>query len=122
MGLSEHEQQMLDEMERQLYRSEADVMQAPKSRALLNTRFVVFGVLTIIAGLGLLITGVSIQMLWLGMVGFVVMFAGALLAFSKTESSSETSSQTPHPGGKPSRPSLADRMSQRWNERMEGDR
>lgn len=121
MGLSEREQQMLDEMERQLYRSEADVMQAPKSRAQLNTRYVVFGVLTIIAGLGLLIAAVSLQMLWLGMIGFAVMFVGALLAFSKTDAPSSTSgSQSSR--SKSSKPSLADRMSARWNERMQGDR
>lgn len=124
MGLSEREQQLLDEMERRLYQSEADVLQAPASRTRLNLRSLVLGILVLVAGVALLLAGVGTQQLWLGLVGFVVMLGGTLLAFSKREPLQQG---TPREGQSANAPSaasesLADRMNRRWDERMEGER
>ncbi len=125
MGLSEREQQMLEEMERQLYRSEADVLKTPESRTRLHPRAVVLGVLLLLAGVGLLLGGASAQQLWLGMVGFGVMLVGALVAFSKTERVQAGGAGNNAPtstASASSKESLADRMTRRWDQRMEGER
>lgn len=124
MGLSEREQQLLDEMERRLYQSEADVLQAPATRTRLNLRSLVLGILVLIAGLAMLITGVGLQQLWLGLVGFAVMLAGTLLAFSKREAvqSDAGLGQAPTSDRAEAKESLAERMNRRWDQRMEGER
>lgn len=126
MGLSEREQQLLDDMERRLYQSEADVMQTAPSRARLNLRSLVLGILVLLVGVGALIAGVGLQQLWLGLVGFAVMLGGTLLAFSKREEPGsddslfgEQSSGAPVSGA---RESFSDRMNRRWEERMDGER
>lgn len=126
MGLSEREQQLLEEMERRLYQSEADVMQtAQGSRTRLNARSLVLGILVGLVGLAALVGGVAAQQLWLGVVGFAVMMVGALFAFSKRESAGE-SVPTRGPAARRSAPeareSFSDRMQRRWDERMEGER
>jgi hypothetical protein len=123
MALSEHEQQLLDDMERRLYQSEADVMQTDRVARRLNMRSLVLGILVVLAGIGALIAGAGLQLFWLGLVGFVIMLAGALLAFSQRES--EIDAQVQHgkaPQTTASRESLGDRMSRRWEERMDGER
>ena len=123
MALSEREQQLLDDMERRLYQSEADVMQTAHASTRLNLRSLVLGILVVLAGIGALIAGAAFQMFWLGLVGFAIMLGGALLAFSKRESDLDGSTRV---GGvsKPqeSRESLSDRMNRRWEERMDGER
>lgn len=123
MALSEREQQLLDDMERRLYQSEADVMQTAHASTRLNLRSLVLGILVLLAGIGALIAGAGLQMFWLGLVGFAIMLAGALLAFSKRESDLDAPA-----GGsgaakaRESRESLSDRMNRRWEERMDGER
>jgi len=127
MGLSEREQQLLDEMERRLYQSEADVMQTPSgSRKRLNLRSVVLGIVLGIVGLGVLIGGVAAQQLWLGLIGFAIMLGGALLAFTRkggdAVETGAASSQGDRGRGAHPQESFGDRMSRRWDERMEGER
>ena len=123
MALSVREQQLLDDMERRLYQSEADVMQTAHASTRLNLRSLVLGILVVLAGIGALIAGAAFQMFWLGLVGFAIMLAGSLLAFSKRESDLDAST-----GGsgttkaRQSRESLSDRMNRRWEERMDGER
>ena len=128
MGLSEHEQQLLDEMERRLYQSEADVVQtAQGAHTQFNLRSLVLGIVLGLVGIGVLVGGVAAQQLWLGVIGFAVMLSGALLAFSKREPVAPESGSTVTSGGPVSpasaqRESFSDRMQRRWDERMEGER
>ncbi len=122
MALSEREQQLLDEMERRLYQSEADVMQTATASTRLNLRSLVLGILVVLAGVGALIAGAGLQMFWLGLVGFVVMLAGTLLAFSKREARSDGAMSSGASSAPEARESFSDRMSRRWEERMDGDR
>src|SRR5699024_12553619 len=50
----------------------------------LSTRNIVLGVLTATVGIAVLLTGVTIDAIWLGIVGFVVMGAGIYLASKRT--------------------------------------
>ena len=125
MALSEREQQLLDDMERRLYQSEADVMQTAHASTRFNLRSLVLGILVVLAGIGALIAGAGLQLFWLGLVGFAIMLGGALLAFSKRESDLDASAGAGGSGSaKPreSRESLSDRMNRRWEERMDGER
>ena len=82
MPLSEQEQRLLEEMERNLYRNDADFVHAVggvRGRRP-NYRSIVLGVLLAVAGVGALIAGVALQLLIIGVVGFALMFAGVLVA------------------------------------------
>lgn len=123
MALSEHEQRLLDEMERGFYQSEADVMQAvPGNRRRVNYRSLVLGIVVLLVGIGALIGGVAAQQLWLGLIGFAVMVGGVTLMFSRgPEAVAEET--TAGPAGEPRREakeSFSERMERRWDQRMEG--
>jgi len=124
MGLSEREQQLLDDMERRLYQSEADVMQAGSGASRrLNLRSLVLGIVVGLVGIGVLIGGVAAQQLWLGLIGFAVMLGGAVLAFTRSESGELGGQDPSRPERRASdRESFSERMSRRWDERMEGER
>src|SRR5881275_3083250 len=81
MPLSEQEQRLLDEMERSLYHGDADFVAAVgRVRAGVNYTALVGGILLAIAGIGGLLLGVLLHAWIIGVLGFVAMFAGVLLA------------------------------------------
>lgn len=120
MGLSEREQQLLDEMERRLYQSEADVVRTPSGvKRAINFRSLVLGILLALVGVGVLIGGVAAQQLWLGLIGFAAMLGGAVLASMRADVTPEDviSGQSSKKAD-----GLSERLNRRWDERMEGDR
>lgn len=127
MALSEHEQRLLDEMERGFYQSEADVVETGSvARKRLNYRSLVLGVIVILAGIGALVAGVAAQQLWLGLIGFAAMVGGVLLTMARrTEVAEfgapgfEASADAPRAAA--SKESFSERMERRWNERMGDD-
>lgn len=122
MALSEHEQRLLDEMERGFYRSEADVLQtASTSQRRVNYRSLVLGIIVAVLGIGVLIGGVAAQLLWLGLVGFAVMLGGVMLMLARGSETETPTAQEPS-SPKASRESFSERMERRWDERMEGER
>ena len=124
MALSKHEQELLDEMERRLYQSEADVVK-PSSGRKLNLRFLVLGIVVAIVGVLVLLAGVTMQQPWLGVLGFLVMLGGVLLAFGRSSGGSDSAPTPPQNTKSPSaasRETLSDRMERRWDQRMEGER
>ena len=127
MALSEHEQRLLDEMERGFYQSEADVMQtASGPRRRMNYRSLVLGIIVVLVGVGALVGGVALQQLWLGLIGFAVMVGGVTLMFSGGSSETVVSEDAPQGGGREpraaARESFSERAERRWDERMEGER
>ena len=124
MPLSEQEQRLLEEMERNLYRNDADFVHAvggvrgrrPDYRA------IVLGVLLAVAGVGALIAGVALQLLIVGILGFALMFAGVLVAISPGKRGAAATAP-PEPGSNRSARSkggFMDRMNDRWDRRQEG--
>lgn len=89
MPLSEHEQRMLDQMERALseedpkFASQMRSVTAPKRGRLM---IAAFGMLL---GLGVAVVGVMSDLIWLGVVGFVVMVAVAAWAFNGSASGAQ---------------------------------
>jgi len=128
MPLSEHEQRLLDEMERGLYGREADVVQAPTSESLRpNYRAIVVGVLVVAVGLVALVTGVMTHLVIIGVVGFAVMFTGALVAARPAPSlvpdslSDITSSRAQsHKSKTKGSSTFMQRMESRWDDRQDG--
>ena len=132
MPLSEHEQRLLEQMERALYAEDpklASTLRGADLRAHQRRRVVV-GSLGLIVGLGLLLAGVSIG--WpLGVVGFLVMLASAWWITSGWRSSSAPA--TPGQPGRTARPGrtrtpkaakstgMMDRFEDRWRRRREGN-
>ena len=81
MPLSEHEQRLLEQIERALVDDDPKFASSVRTgdRRLKARRKLQLGALLVLVGLGLLIGGVA-QWVPLGVVGFLVMFAGAALA------------------------------------------
>ncbi len=125
MPLSEHEQRLLEQMERALYAE--DPTFANNLRTTTAGRGsrgkAALGVLAIFAGMGLVIAGVATMIIALGVVGFVVMLLGAAVTYSAFRApvvisgSSEGESAKPAAKAKPAKPGFMDRMEERWRER-----
>jgi predicted lipid-binding transport protein (Tim44 family) len=126
MPLSEQEQRLLEEMERNLYRNDADFVQAVggvRGRRP-NYRAIVLGVLLAVAGAGALIAGVASQLLIIGVIGFALMFAGVLVAITPSKRGAAAAAPSePSTAGRrgraPSGGSFMDRMNERWDRRQD---
>jgi len=128
--LSEHEQRLLEQMERALYAEDpkfASSLQRPSLSSASKGRLSV-GVLVLLAGLGLLVTGVAVKIAPIGVVGFIAMLAGVVIALTGAQGEQSDSGVTS--GGTPTapqQPGKADgggfmgRMEDRWRHRREGD-
>lgn len=126
MALSEHEQRLLDEMERGFYQSEADVMETGSvTHRRVNYRSLVLGIITVLVGVGILVAAVAAQQLWLGLIGFVAMIGGVLLMMRRGEEIEGVTDPFPGAGQKSApqqqRESFSERMERRWDERTGGD-
>lgn len=117
MPLSEQEQRLLDEMERSLYHNDADdVTTVGARRGRPNYTALVLGVLAGALGLVLLVVGVSIRQPIVGIVGFAIMFAGALVAIAPPR---RLTIPTGGAGSAPTKPrtGFMDSLNERWERR-----
>jgi len=81
--LSEHEQQLLEQMEQALYAEDpkfASQMQGAGARAAARRRMIIGGA-GVLAGLALVLVGVNTTM-WVGAAGFAVMVAAVVFALT----------------------------------------
>ncbi len=122
MPLSEQEQRLLEEMERSLYHNDADfVATVGKRRGRPNYTLLVLGILTVVAGVAILIGGVALRQPLIGVVGFVVMFAGVLIAIRPSRVPVEESAdRRASRAAKSAKPGLMDRLNDRWDRRQDG--
>ena len=97
MPLSDREQQLLDQLEKQLNTDDSTftsswndssphVSATDSSR--ISARGIIFSVLSVLLGLGLVVFGVASKLLVIGVVGFVVAAGGVYWASTRTVSSS----------------------------------
>lgn len=132
MALSEHEQRMLDELERHLYEHDADVMPTVEEHApSLSTRSLVLTFLAVAAGLGVILAGVAFQLPLLGVLGFALMVLGVAMALSRrpAESAERPAEAPTSPAGgahraatgarEPHGPSFMDKLDERWDRRQQ---
>lgn len=122
MPLSEHEQRLLDEMERNLYGRDADVVSARGAGLRPNYQSLTLGSVLAVVGVGVMVTAVMMQIIVLGVVGFVITFTGALIASRRAASpnAASASSQKSARSASSGRSTFMDRMQQKWDERQDG--
>ncbi|MDH6245940.1 DUF3040 domain-containing protein [Mycobacterium sp. OTB74] len=90
MPLSDHEQRMLDQIESALYAEDPKFVSSVRGGALHapSARRRLQGTALFVAGLALLVVGIAFRVLWIdqlpivSVIGFVVMFAGAVFALT----------------------------------------
>lgn len=126
MPLSEQEQRLLDEMERHLYRNDADfVSTAGDRRGKPSYRGIAIGSLITLVGAAALVAGVILQQPIIGIAGFAVMLAGVMVAISPSKSTAEpvepTVSSTNSQSRATTAPGFMDRMNERWEKRQDED-
>jgi hypothetical protein len=122
MPLSEHEQRLLEEMERSLYQNDADFVTTVSPRAgKANYTVLAIGVLVALLGVGVLITGVVVHQLFVGLLGFAVMFVGVLLAVAPPRRVTAADAERPTAGrGRAKSSSFMDDLNDRWDKRQDG--
>ncbi|MFJ4683321.1 DUF3040 domain-containing protein [Streptomyces sp. NPDC088789] len=129
MPLSEHEQRMLEQMERALYAEDPKFATALEGSGLrtYTRRRVYQAVAGFLVGIALLMAGMVAQQVWLSVVGFLVMLGCAVLAVTGWR-------KAPRPGEQPAtgpaadprarrqgrrKRSVMDRIEQRWQRRRD---
>ncbi len=119
MPLSEQEQRLLDEMERHLMRNDADVVSAPRDGRTLSYRNIVYGTILVLVGLAGLIIGVATQIIAIGVIGFVIMLGGVILAVTPTRGAVRIAAEPDRPAAPRPSTSFMDRMNDRWDRRQD---
>ncbi|MEU6534196.1 DUF3040 domain-containing protein [Streptomyces sp. NPDC046928] len=125
MPLSEHEQRMLEQMERALYAEDPKFATALEGSGLrtYTRRRVYQAVAGFLVGIALLMAGMVAKQVWLSVVGFLVMLGCAVLAVTgwrKAPKPGEQPAGGPHPvRSARQRRSMMDRIEQRWQRRRD---
>ncbi|GAA3396593.1 DUF3040 domain-containing protein [Streptomyces roseoviridis] len=126
MPLSEHEQRMLEQMERALYAEDPKFATALEGSGLrtYTRRRVYQAVAGFLVGIALLMAGMVAQQIWISVVGFLVMLGCAVLAVTGWR-------KAPKPGEQPTgataghgrqtrqRRSMMNRIEERWQRRRD---
>ena len=134
MPLSEHEQRLLEQMERALYAEDPKFASALRGHDLRGRyrRRALFGVLGVLVGLSLLPVGIAGKAVLVSVIGFLVMLGSAIFAVSswrRAPAEGEVAAPTVVKGGRirrgrqkdQKRPGLMERLEERWRRRREGD-
>lgn len=128
MPLSEHEQRLLEQMERALMAEDpkfASSLRHGSSGA--DRRRVAIGVFGALAGLGLLLAAVSTNITPLGVVGFLVMLASVFLVITglrhgaKKADESAVPTAAPKAQGSKQTGGFMGKFEQRWQDRNRRD-
>ena len=133
MPLSDHEQRLLEQMERALYQEDpkfASSLRSGRSGGI-DRRKIAVGVAGVVLGLVTVVAGVAVSQPIVGIVGFVIMIAGAFWAWlgsrgtngKGAEGEGETPSAPPSAAPKAARgqTDFMSKMEERWRKRREGN-
>lgn len=133
MPLSDHEQRLLEQMERALYQEDpkfASSLRSGRSGGM-NRRKIAVGVAGVVLGLITVVAGVAVSQPIVGIFGFVIMIAGAFWAWlgSRGTAGNGAEAEGGTPDAAPSAAPKADRgqtdfmskMEERWRKRREGN-
>ena len=120
MPLSEHEQRLLDQIERALTAEDPKFASAVRSTDLRShhMRKLRGAALLLFLGLVMLVTGAVANIVVLGVVGFIVMLVAGMRAASVGRSLTGSASRKPVARNKPS---FTERAEERLRKRLEGD-
>ncbi len=130
MPLSEHEQQLLEQMEQALYAEDpkfASQMQGAGARLAARRRMII-GAVGVVAGLALVLVGVNTTM-WVGAAGFALMVAAVVFALTPprrsraplgaVQSDGTVRRAAPKPKSRPRGETFMQRLEQRWDRRRD---
>ncbi len=127
MPLSEQEQKMLDEMERQLFADDPRLARAfrPRHTPRRDGRRILLGLGGVVLGLIALVAGVALSAVWLGVLAFIAMVVSAIYAVTAPVQDGTSSDQQGHPsrgqrGGRQNS-GFVKRMEDRWEKRSGGN-
>ncbi|CAM3174832.1 DUF3040 domain-containing protein [Saccharomonospora xinjiangensis] len=134
MPLSEHEQRLLDQIERELYAEDpkfASAVRGTKMRRPTRRRRLQ-GAALFVVGVAMLVLGVAgsapflriAEVPWVSVLGFLVMFGGVLMAVTAIGASGEAGEPSGRQGGKgrsgsSAKNSFTQRMEDRFRQRFE---
>jgi hypothetical protein len=125
MPLSEHEQRLLDQIERELYAEDpkfASTVRGARFRRPVRRRRIQ-GIALFVVGVALLVVGVMVRALWVAeiplasVLGFLVMFFGVVLAVMSGRGPAGAKEGKSGPGKAKS--SFTQRMEERFRQRFE---
>ncbi|MFF9910938.1 DUF3040 domain-containing protein [Streptomyces sp. NPDC013457] len=127
MPLSEHEQRMLEQMERALYAEDPKFATALEGSGLrtYTRRRVYQAVAGFLVGIALLMAGMVAQQIWISVVGFLVMLGCAVLAVTGWRKAPKPGEQQASggeaAGGRQTRQrrSMMNRIEERWQRRRD---
>jgi len=131
--LSEHEQRLLEQMERALYAEDPKFAHTLRGHDLRGRyrRRAVLGGLGVLLGLALLPVGIASKAVPLSILGFLVMLGSAFFAVSSWRRAPAPGEAIAAPAegrgrrgkgkAKPPKVKMMDRLEQRWRRRREGD-
>lgn len=130
MPLSEYEQRVLEQMERQLTSDDPRLANTLTSRGRKPVLRYVLGGIGAVVGLLLLVVGAAASEVWLGVLGFVVMFASVAIAFTRPRRGGgpvgvvrADGSTAPRPSAAPkAKKGFMSRMEDRWDKRRDQGR
>lgn len=123
MPLSEHEQKLLEQLEKQLHEDDpkfANSMGSDPGRSW-STRHVVIGVLCALAGVFLLLVGVTLQNIFVGVLGFIVMGGGVYFATMRSSAAAKPGSKAGSRKPGKQKNSFMSSLEERWDERRRGE-
>lgn len=123
MPLSEHEQRMLEQMERALYAEDPKFATALEGSGLrtYTRRRVYQAVAGFLVGIALLMTGLVLFQVWLSVIGFLVMLGCAVVAITGWRKAPKRGEQPAAAGGRQPRQkrSMMNRIEERWQRRRD---
>ncbi|MFF5972563.1 DUF3040 domain-containing protein [Streptomyces sp. NPDC012769] len=126
MPLSEHEQRMLEQMERALYAEDPKFATALEGSGLrtYTRRRVYQAVAGFLVGIALLMAGMVAQQIWISVVGFLVMLGCAVLAVTGWRKAPKPGEQATgatagHGRQTRQRRSMMTRIEERWQRRRD---
>ncbi|MDI2126175.1 DUF3040 domain-containing protein [Yinghuangia seranimata] len=125
MPLSEHEQRLLEQMERALYAEDPKFATALEGAGMRThtRRRTGWAIAGFVVGLVLLMTGVMLPAIWISVVGFLLMLTGAVLAVTGwRRSPAQAADAGQRQGGRAPRPRRAkmmNRIEDRWRRRRD---
>lgn len=123
MPLSEYEQRVLEQMERQLTSDDPRLANTLTARGRTPVKRYVLAGTGAVVGLLLLVAGAALSLAWLGVIGFVIMFAAVAFAFASPRTSGPTGVVRPDgrvsPARKKRQAGFMSRLEERWQHRRD---
>ncbi len=128
MPLSDYERKMLEELEAQLaneysdykdmYAGSEDVQDV---RTQVSLRHMAIGLLGVVAGIGVLIAGISVNLILVGVLGSLIMFAGGWYITRGLMKVPVAGVRAPRPKEQRPQESFMEKQARKWEERSRGD-